>query len=110
MSKDGWIGIDLDGTLAYYDGWKGCAHIGDPVPTVLAFVKRLIAEGETVKIFTARACIPEQVPPIKEWLARHGLAGVEVTNVKDFKMRWLFDDRATGVLSNAGLRRDGSSL
>lgn len=24
----GWIGVDLDGTLAGYDGWVGPEHIG----------------------------------------------------------------------------------
>lgn len=23
MSSRGWLGVDLDGTLAFYDGWKG---------------------------------------------------------------------------------------
>lgn len=27
----GWIGVDLDGTLAEYDGWKGPDEIGAPV-------------------------------------------------------------------------------
>jgi len=31
MSK-GWVGVDLDGTLAHYDGWKGADHIGEPGP------------------------------------------------------------------------------
>lgn len=26
----GWIGVDLDGTLAEYHGWKGAEHIGQP--------------------------------------------------------------------------------
>lgn len=24
-----WIGVDLDGTLAEYDGWRGWKHIGN---------------------------------------------------------------------------------
>ena len=27
----GWIGVDLDGTLAHYGGWIGPDHIGDPI-------------------------------------------------------------------------------
>ena len=30
-----WIGTDLDGTLAKYDGWKGWQHIGDPIPKMV---------------------------------------------------------------------------
>lgn len=31
----GWIGVDLDGTLAIYDVWRGANHIGEPVPTYM---------------------------------------------------------------------------
>ena len=50
----GWIGVDLDGTLAEYGGWKGPDHIGPPVPKMLERVKSWIAEGRDVRIFTAR--------------------------------------------------------
>lgn len=50
----GWIGVDLDGTLAQYDGWKGCSHIGEPIPAMLARVKEWLANGVDVRIFTAR--------------------------------------------------------
>ena len=30
----GWIGVDLDGTLATYEEWRGLEHIGDPVPAM----------------------------------------------------------------------------
>lgn len=60
MSTQGWIGVDLDGTLAHYDGWKGADHIGEPVPAMVERVKRWLAEGKTVKIMTARVyCPPE---------------------------------------------------
>jgi hypothetical protein len=60
MSKDGWIGVDLDGTLAQYPAtehgkWAyAWNHIGDPVPAMLARVKAWIAEGKEVRIVTAR--------------------------------------------------------
>ena len=50
----GWIGVDLDGTLAYYDHWRGPHHIGDPIPAMLNRVKSWLAEGKDVRIFTAR--------------------------------------------------------
>ena len=28
MASRGWIGVDLDGTLADYHGWRGAEHIG----------------------------------------------------------------------------------
>lgn len=106
----GWIGVDLDGTLANYGGWVGPEHIGEPIPSMLARVKYWISQGITVKIFTARACIPEQIPPIKEWLKRHGLGDLDVTNVKDFGMVELWDDRAIQVIPNTGRRADGVEL
>lgn len=51
---EGWIGFDLDGTLAKYDGWRGIDHIGEPVGPMVALIKKMHAEGMRVKILTAR--------------------------------------------------------
>jgi hypothetical protein len=102
MSGGGWIGVDLDGTLAHYGGWKGPETIGEPVPAMLARVQQWMAEGRTVKIFTARACIPEQVAPVRAWLEKIGLGELEITNVKDFGMVCLYDDRCVQVETNTG--------
>ncbi|MEI7752773.1 MAG: hypothetical protein WCJ71_11890, partial [Candidatus Omnitrophota bacterium] len=98
-----WVGVDLDGTLARYDGWKGDDHIGEPVPLMMAFIKDLMAEGRTVKIFTARASDPEKIKPVELWLEENGLGGLEVTNVKDHNMTMLYDDRAAKVITNMGV-------
>lgn len=98
----GWIGVDLDGTLAEYAGWKGPDSIGKPVPAMMGRVKRWISEGKEVKIFTARACIPEQIQPVKDWLVANGLPDLEITNVKDFGMLELWDDRCVTVKINTG--------
>lgn len=98
----GWIGVDLDGTLAEYHGWRGAGHIGDPIPAMMARVRKWIAAGVTVKIFTARATLPEQIPPVQAWLEQHGLPPLEVTNVKDFGMVELWDDRCIQVRPNTG--------
>lgn len=45
--------VDLDGVLAHYNGWRGVAHIGDPLPGALELVKAL-AEKYNVLIFTGR--------------------------------------------------------
>jgi hypothetical protein len=105
----GWIGVDLDGTLAQYGGWMGPEHIGDPVPLMASRVKGWIANNMTVKIFTARACVPEQIPPIQQWLRKHGFGDLEVTNVKDFGMIELWDDRAIQIRPNTGIRADGQT-
>ena len=104
MAKDSkyWKGVDLDGTLAHYDEWEGEQNIGDPIPAMMKRVKQWIAEGETVKIMTARAGTPLGVKYVKKWLAKHGLGDLEVTNVKDYHMTVLYDDRAVEVIKNTG--------
>lgn len=98
-----WIGVDLDGTLAEYNGWRGFDKIGKPVPVMLARVKHWLKNGYTVKIFTARAAFPEAgIPPVKKWLAENGLPELDVTNKKDFSMIELWDDRAVQVVANSG--------
>lgn len=98
-----WIGVDLDGTLARYDGWRGLDRIGKPVPVMLARVRHWLEEGYTVKIFTARAGEGEKgIAPVKKWLAENGLPDLEVTNRKDFAMIELWDDRAVQVVANTG--------
>lgn len=62
-----WIGVDLDGTLAEYGSRNGANDIGNPVPKMLARVKKWLSEGKDVRIFTARACIPEQIPAVEAW-------------------------------------------
>lgn len=98
-----WIGVDLDGTLAYYDGWRGLGHVGRPVPVMLARVRRWLAEGYTVKILTARAGEGDAgILPVRKWLAENGLPELEVTDRKDFAMIELWDDRAVQVVANTG--------
>lgn len=97
-----WIGVDLDGTLARNIPWMGHDRIGAPVPLMMARVRNWLAQGMTVKIFTARAAQPEAIEPIKRWLAEHGLPELEITNAKDFNMLECWDDRAVQVVQNTG--------
>jgi len=97
-----WTGVDLDGTLAYYDRKSPFDQIGDPIPDMLTLVKELINNGIRVKIFTARAQDPEQKPIIREWLKANGLPELEITNIKDYNMQWLLDDRCIQVERNTG--------
>jgi hypothetical protein len=101
-----WIGVDLDGTLAEYNDWIGIEHIGKPIPPMIERVKDWIADGKKVKIFTARVTQgQEAIRYIHEWLAANGLPELEVTNVKDFDMVELWDDRCVGVVTNTGMLR-----
>lgn len=101
MSR-GWIGVDLDGTLAHYEGWKGSAHIGEPIPKMLERVKNWIKLEKIVKIFTARANDPISIPYIEIWLEQNGIGGLEITATKDFAMIELWDDRCVQVQKNTG--------
>ena len=98
----GWIGVDLDGTLAYYDERSSIEAVGTAIPDMLALVKKMINNDIRVKIFTARATDPEQLPLIRKWLKTNGLPELEITNIKDYYMQKLYDDRCVQVERNTG--------
>lgn len=107
--QDGWIGVDLDGTLAQYGGWRGIDHIGAPIDAMVQRVKQWLADGVNVKIFTARVCEREDPREaemarkhIEAWCEVHLGRVLEVTNVKDYAMIELWDDRARRVEMNTG--------
>lgn len=97
-----WIGVDLDGTLSRENGQLDLQTIGDPIPEMVARVEDWIAHGYAVKVLTARASVPEGIPPIKAWLKKHGLPDLEVTDAKDLHMIELWDDRAVQIIANQG--------
>ena len=97
-----WTGVDLDGTLAYYNRSFSSDMIGEPVPAMMAFVKKMIKHGIRVKIFTARVQDPEQLPIISNWLKENGLPELEITHVKDYYMHRIYDDRCIQVEKNTG--------
>lgn len=96
-----WIAVDLDGTLAKYQGAMDNA-IGEPVLPMLQRVKDWIAAGEDVRLFTARAGDAAQLPHLQNWLNQQGLQQMKITNVKDFDMKVLYDDKAIRVERNKG--------
>ena len=105
MGSGGWIGVDLDGTLAKYSHWKGATVIGAPIQPMRVRVLRWLAEGRDVRIFTARK--EESYDAIRRWCIRHLGRELPITNVKDFAMIELWDDRAVQVVPNTGRRVDG---
>lgn len=110
--NNGWIGVDLDGTLAVYDEWSGPEHIGAPIPLMVDRVKRWLAEGRLVRIFTARVSHDGTDQRIKEataarcaihdWCLLHIGRVLPITNLKDYAMLELWDDRAVQVEANTG--------
>lgn len=103
------IAVDLDGTLAHYDGWKGEDHIGEPVPEMVAHVKKALAEGATIIIFTARVCecfglyrVNKARVLIQEWCEKHLGQKFLVTAEKSPTISEFWDDRARQVIPNTG--------
>lgn len=110
----GWIGVDFDRTLAIYDGWKGELHTGEPIPKMVEFVKRLLAQGQEVRIFTARVSKEynsdgsicdksEVISKIQIWTKNIFGVALKVTNEKDYECVALFDDIAFNVIPNTGI-------
>lgn len=108
-----WIGVDLDGTLAEYNGWIDELHIGAPIPRMITLVKEWIKDGKEVRIFTARVCdTPDSENKVRDvdlvrkviqnWCEEHIGVRLPVTNVKDYGMIELWDDRAVRVVKNEG--------
>ncbi len=98
----GWIGVDLDGTLAYYESGQ-YPEIGKPIPRMLERVQGWMQEGKEVRIMTARAAHgPEVIKQVKLWLEEHGLSELQVTCMKDSEMDELWDDKAIQVKPNTG--------
>jgi hypothetical protein len=97
-----WTGVDLDGTLAYLDRNSSYDEVGEPVPAMMALVRKMINNGIRIKIFTARAEDPEQIPIIRKWLKDNNLPKLEITNMKDYNMQRLYDDRCIQVERNTG--------
>lgn len=106
MSDKGWIGVDLDGTLAHYDGWDG-GGIGKPIGPMVERVKAWLEAGTEVRIVTARVSVPDQaedqVKRIGAWCEEHVGRVLPVTCCKDYAMVELWDDRAVQVIPNTGL-------
>lgn len=110
--KDGgWIGVDLDGTLAMYtSGQWAAAVIGKPIRPMIKRVKRWLEEGRDVRIFTARVAglgtregVPSYVvEAIHEWCQEHLGERLRLTATKDMEMDELWDDRCVQVEMNTG--------
>lgn len=110
-----WIAVDFDRTLAEYHDWSD--ELGAPIAPMVERVKNWLAEGKTVKIFTARVgCsgitthagtddeewCDNQRRLIRAWCLEHIGQELEVTATKDLAMIELWDDLAVRVEANTG--------
>ena len=123
MKEGDWIGVDLDGTLAEYDKKYVTGKIGAPIASMVERVKKWLAAGIEVRIFTARISViqsgsfaqisdrykeaADNKEAIEAWCIEHIGQRLMVTNIKDHKMHELWDDRAVRVIFNTGIRADG---
>jgi hypothetical protein len=112
--SQGWIGVDFDGTLVTYNGWVSGKTVGEPIWPMIERVKRWLAEGKEVRIFTARIyygaaddstryaeCLDAHAM-IQQWCATYLGRVLPITCVKDYNMIELWDDRAVQVERNTG--------
>jgi len=109
VSREGWIGVDFDGTLAEYHGWNG-GKLGNPIEPMVSRVKKWLKDGQKVKIFTARVSKANrseeeaiyQEALITAWCLAFIGQELEITCEKDYLMIDLWDDRCHPVELNTG--------
>jgi len=102
---NGWIGVDLDGTLAKrIPDRDSLLEIGAPIPAMVERVCAWLDAGRDVRIFTARASHDDPAidKAIRAWCLRHLGAELRVTCSKDRHMDELWDDRAVTVEQDTG--------
>lgn len=111
-SEEPWIGVDLDGTLAHYDEWRGIEHIGEPITPMWRRVMEWLREGKQVRILTARVgpqrhdvphSVAEITGHIEQWCLKHLGQVLPVTCQKDYNMVEFWDDRCVQVVANEGI-------
>lgn len=96
----GWVGVDLDKTLA--EGSR--KEVGEPIEKMANRVKRWVRDGKEVRIVTARANDIEESVKVYDWQQEHLGMSLEVTSRKDHEMVRLWDDRVEEVEPNTGER------
>lgn len=114
-----WIGVDFDGTLAKHGKPPYRPDVvGEPIPRMVTFVRRLLAQeaagGPEVRIFSARAALPNDEPNAVAYRSA-AVAAVEgfclaqfgkplpVTCEKDYGCVAIYDDIAHGVIRDTGV-------
>ena len=115
----GKIAVDLDGTLAEYHRWNPDGSVGKPIPKMVDRVKKWLAEGKQVIIFTARVSTgggyskeskkkadvefaDNQRKIIEAWCEEHLGQVLPITSDKGFDIYEFWDDRAVQVIPNTG--------
>lgn len=102
--------FDFDGTVCTFHGWRGQLVLGEPIPRMVARIKRLLAEGDEVFIYTARlnddpaladAGNEATIAAIQAWCKLH--VGQELPVHQKRMFERLYDDMAVQVVQNTGM-------
>lgn len=100
------IAVDVDGTLAQYDGWKGAEVIGDPIASVVDQVKKEKENGTRIIIHTTRTnsainkthTTEQLVAIVRGWLDKHSIPFDEVWSGTGKPIAHIYlDDRSVNV-------------
>ena len=115
--KQLWIGVDIDGTLAKYEGWKGWDHIGDPIPETVKKVNTWLNKGIKVCIFTARTSevsrarnnitFEQMKEVIDNWCEKNLGFKLPIKKEKDCWMLGAIDDSIVQMDKNTGIATAG---
>lgn len=113
MSEPFYTLVDFNGTLVHHErGGKvvdddGTVHIGEPIPRMVEKVKKLLAQGMTVKIMCGT--VGEGGPKgekmaaaIREWTREHLGEECEPTGTVTTRCLMIWNDKAKEVVRNAG--------
>lgn len=107
---ESWVGFDLDGTLAKKQEPFNKDTVGEPIEPMIKVLRKHLDDGDTCKIFTARAFSPGAVEVVQRWLEEQNIPKLEVTNIKDPGMTILYDDRAISVKSDVGTTKQAGQI
>lgn len=100
-----YVAYDLDGTLARSGPGGPKAPIGKPVPAEIERLKKDLADGKDVRIFTARVANDpdgKATRAIQAWSQKYIGEALPITDVKEPGMTKLEDDKAVHVGKNTG--------
>lgn len=122
QGPQGWIAVDWDGTVVTYHGWTKWNEFGEPIKPMVDRIKQWLAEGQDVRIFTARVGLPHEDTKqetcfktgekFTSVMMKHAIAShcekiigqrLRVQCYKDLHTIEIWDDRAIGVVANLGI-------
>lgn len=107
------IALDLDRTLAKCSG--DYTKVGEIIPSMLFKVKKWLARGYKITIFTARVSVNDWHTPevaaaqkkmIVDWMVENGFPVMDITSDKHPSFTHMIDDRAYHVIPNSGVISD----